>query len=59
MDHLQVGSLKYPLGVFNSEEVSPSARPAPQLGQDNEAVYCHELGYRKEDLAFLRSAGVI
>ena len=59
MDHLQVGSLKYPLGVFNSEEVSPSARPAPQLGQDNEAVYCHELGYRKEHLAFLRSAGVI
>lgn len=59
MDHPQVGRLKYPLGVFNSEEVSPSARPAPQLGQDNEAIYCQELGYRKEDLTFLRAAGAI
>ena len=59
MEHSEVGSLKYPLGVFNSEEVSPSARPAPQLGQDNEAIYCQELGYRQEDLTSLRAAGVI
>ena len=59
MDHPQVGSLKYPLGVFNSEDVSPSARVAPQLGQDNRAIYCQELGYRIEDLTFLRAAGVI
>ena len=59
MDHPQVGSLKYPLGVFNSEDVSPSARVAPQLGQDNRAIYCQELGYRIEELTFLRAAGVI
>lgn len=59
MDHPQAGSLKYPLGIFNSEEVSPSTNAAPQLGQDNRAVYCQELGYRPEDLTFLRSAGVI
>ena len=59
IDHPQVGSLKYPLGVFNSEEVSPSAKVAPQLGQDNRDIYCQELGYRPEELAFLRAAGVI
>lgn len=59
MDHPQAGSLKYPLGVFNSEDVSPSAKSAPQLGRDNRSIYCQELGYRPEDLAFLRAAGVI
>ena len=59
IEHPVAGSLKYPLGVFNSEEVSPSAKAAPQLGHDNQAVYCQELGYSTEDLAFLRAAGVI
>ncbi|HIN06279.1 MAG TPA: CoA transferase [Dehalococcoidia bacterium] len=59
IEHPQAGVLKYPLGVFNSDEIAPSAVPAPLLGQHNEAIFCEELGYRKEDLAFLRSAGVI
>ena len=58
IEHPVAGSLKYPLGVFNSEEVSPSAKAAPQLGHDNQAVYCQELGYSTEDLAFLRAAGL-
>jgi len=59
IEHPQAGILKYPLGVFNSDEIAPSAAPAPLLGQHNEAIFCEELGYRKEDLVFLRSAGVI
>ena len=59
MDHPEVGSFKYPLGVFNSGEVSPAAAAAPQLGQDNEAIYCGELGLEKTELAILRALGVI
>ncbi len=43
LEHPEVGNLKYPLGVFDSEDVSPARVAAPQLGQDNEAIYCGEL----------------
>ena len=43
IDHSEAGTLRYPLGVFDSEEVSPTANPAPHLGQDNEAILCGEL----------------
>ena len=59
LDHPDVGRLKYPLGVFNSEEVSPAKVAAPRLGQDNQAIYCGELGFEKGELAFLRASGVI
>ncbi len=59
LDHPVVGEVKYPLGVFDSEEVSPANGPAPLLGQDNQAIYCGELGFEKQDLAFLRASGVI
>ena len=59
IDHPHVGRLKYPLGVFNSEEVSPAAAPAPQLGQDNDAIYYGELGLAKTEVAFLHASGVI
>ena len=39
LDHAETGRLKYPLGVYDSEEVSPGTNPAPRLGQDNEAIY--------------------
>ena len=32
---------------------------APLLGQDNQAIYCDELGLPEEELETLRSAGVI
>ena len=39
LDHAETGRLKYPLGVYDSEEVSPGTNPAPRLGQDNQAIY--------------------
>ena len=57
LDHPEVGKLKYPLGVFNSEDVSPARVAAPGLGQDNEAIYCGELGLDKQDLVMLRASG--
>ena len=59
LDHPQVGRLKYPLGVFDSEEVSSSRTAAPTLGQDNRAIYCGELGLSGEELAALRADGVV
>ena len=59
LDHPEVGRLKYPLGVFNSDEVSPANAAAPVLGQDNRAIYCDELGLEEEELAALRASGVI
>ena len=57
MDHTEAGTLKYPLGVFDSEEFSPVTRPAPHLGQDNEAIFGGELSLSESELASLRSQG--
>ena len=59
IDHPETGALQYPQGVFDSEEVSPAASPAPSMGQDNEAIYAGELGLTEADLASLRNQGVI
>ena len=59
IDHAEVGTLRYPLGVFDSEEVSPTTTPAPHLGQDNEAILCGELGLSQSELFSLRSQGVV
>ena len=59
IDHAEAGILRYPLGVFDSEEVSPTTNPAPQLGQDNEAILCCELGLSPSELSSLRSQGVV
>lgn len=59
LDHPEAGTLKYPLGVFDSEEVSPAMRPAPSLGQDNEAIFSGELGLSEPELASFRSQGAI
>ena len=58
-DHPEAGRLKYPLGVFDSEEVAPSNGAAPALGQDNRAVYGGELGLSAEEMAELQAAGII
>ncbi len=60
VDHPETGKLKYPgtpyhFGVAPREE----PRPAPLLGQHNEAIYCGRLGYSKRDLAKLKEAGII
>ena len=59
VDHPETGVLQYPLGVFDSDEVSPGTAPAPRLGQDNEAVYAGELGLSEEELESLQRDGVI
>ncbi len=59
LDHPEVGPLKYALGIFFSEEVSPGNAPAPRLGQDNELIYRDELGLTDQDLARLRANGDI
>ena len=59
LDHPVVGALKYPLGVFDSEDITPSAAAAPRLGQDNQAIYCGELGLSPQELVTLRAQGVV
>ena len=59
LEHPQAGTLKYPLGIFYSEEVSPSNSPAPALGQHNQDIYCQELGFTREELVSLRANGII
>ena len=59
IDHPETGIVQYPLGVFDSEEVSPATNPAPKLGQDNEAIYAGELGLSESELVSLRNEGVI
>ena len=54
-----IGTIKYPLGIFHSEEVSARRRPAPALGADNAAVYQGELGMTAGELATLRGDGII
>ena len=58
LEHSEVGTLKYPLGVFDSEEVSPLTKSAPHLGQDNEDIFS-ELGLSESELATLRHQGAI
>ena len=58
IDHADAGNLKYPLGVFDSEEVTPTTNPAPYLGQDNDVIF-GELGFDEAELASLRTRGVI
>ena len=59
LNHPVVGKLKYPKGALYSDAIGAPTKAAPLLGEDNERIYCKELGYSKEDLAVLRAAGVI
>ena len=59
IDHPETGTLQYPIGVFDSEEVSPATNPAPALGQDNQAIYAGELGLTETELDELRRAAII
>lgn len=58
-DQESIGTVKYPLGIFHSEEVAARRRPAPALGADNMAVYRGELGMAPEEIAKLKREGVI
>ena len=61
MEHAVAGKLRHP-GLPMSFSGLPRAlhpRPAPCLGQDNEAVLSGELGLTKEAIEALQAAGVI
>ena len=59
-DHPHAGRLTYPGAPFELAEAPRGiTSPAPLLGEHNHEVYCGKLGYTKDDLVLLRSAGVI
>ncbi len=59
LNHPVVGKMKYPKGALYSDAIPAPKKAAPLLGEDNERIYCGELKYSKEDLAVLRTTGVI
>lgn len=60
VDHPHGGKVKMPGAPYKlSETPWEVRRPAPLLGQHNEEIYCHRLGYSKQDLLRLRASGVI
>ncbi|MDY6893753.1 MAG: CoA transferase [Chloroflexota bacterium] len=60
VDHPQTGSIKYPGPPCKlSKNQAQTARPAPALGQHNEEIICHRLGYAMTDLLKMREARVI
>lgn len=60
LEHPVVGKVRYPKMPFYMEGIPWQCyRPAPLLGQDNEAIYCEELGYSRQDLVILRATGII
>jgi crotonobetainyl-CoA:carnitine CoA-transferase CaiB-like acyl-CoA transferase len=60
LEHPIVGKLPYVTGPYRfSDAPIGLKRAAPLLGQDNEQVYCGQLGYSKDDLVALRRTGSI
>jgi crotonobetainyl-CoA:carnitine CoA-transferase CaiB-like acyl-CoA transferase len=60
VDHPVTGELKYMGNPGRFGEGGLEAwKAAPLVGEDNETIYCSELGLTKDDLAVLRSNGVI
>jgi crotonobetainyl-CoA:carnitine CoA-transferase CaiB-like acyl-CoA transferase len=59
LDHPVVGKLKYHKGPLYSDAIGAPGKAAPLIGDDNERIYCGEMGFSREDLAVLRTTGVI
>ena len=60
IDHPAAGKLKYPGAPCKfSETPWRMERPAPLLGEHNEEIYCHRLGYPREELVQLHRGGII
>lgn len=59
LDHPDAGTATYPGAPFTIQGAAWHHARAPRLGEHNVEVYCDRLGYTREDLAHLRSAGVI
>jgi CoA:oxalate CoA-transferase len=60
LEHPVIGRHGYLKSPFSLSEASCGIfRDAPLLGQDNEDIYCGELGYSKTQLNKLKSQGII
>lgn len=60
IEHPAVGKLKYPGAPFRlSATPGKIVSPAPQLGEQNEQIYCRLLGYSRMDLVRMRQIGAI
>jgi crotonobetainyl-CoA:carnitine CoA-transferase CaiB-like acyl-CoA transferase len=60
IEHPAAGRMKFPRIPSVFSETPPAIdRAAPLLGQDNESIFCGQLGYSKEELEKLRHEGVI
>jgi CoA:oxalate CoA-transferase len=60
VEHPTAGKLMYPGQPYIFSKTSTcNNHGAPLLGQHNEEVYCHRLGYRAQDVVKLREAGDI
>jgi CoA:oxalate CoA-transferase len=58
--HPSAGKLKYPTVPYKfSKAPAKIERAAPLLGQHNEAIYCGQLEFSKEELVKLKKSGVI
>ena len=59
IEHPATGALTYPGMPLRMGDLEWDIQRAPLLGEHNEEVYCSQLGYTKQDLVVLRSAGII
>jgi CoA:oxalate CoA-transferase len=60
IDHPEIGRAKYPAPCYRlSRTPWKIKRPAPFLGQHNQAIFSERLGYSKEELTILSQTGVI
>ena len=60
IEHPKTGSVQYPSVPFRfSSTPCKVTRPAPLLGEHNADIYVKRLGYRRDQLARLKEAGVI
>jgi CoA:oxalate CoA-transferase len=60
VDHPVLGKVVMPGAPFKMQETPWRVRsPAPRLGEHNEEVYCHQLGYSRDELVRMRELGVI
>lgn len=60
VDHPVMGKVMMPGAPFKMQETPWQLKsPAPLLGEHNEEIYCHHLGYSREELVRLRERGII
>ena len=59
VDHPATGKLHYPGAQFKMGGLPFELKRAPLLGEHNEEVYCHRLGYSKSDLVRFKEQGII